>query len=478
MGAWILLLILSNLPQTYAYNTGCISKIVRAARSHYIPPDPIEVISKNFDAEKIRLLAEDSGGYSTYFLDSVKSPPKPWSIQDLKKMGIPENLHQRYNLQTGELLPNQTKPIFFSSETGREPLRAVRISLTGTELSKELLQDYVNVLDRIPRLELYASYIPSENMKVPQLLQRVLEQSKASVKKRVHFVPVSKNDLTTSFAHDGSKPLIGPDLKTLVPKEHPHVEYQSLLEKYEKANIIKTHESTFFFEGGNVVVGDRHIFTGTDTLERMIEKYKITRANAKKILETEWGKPVIEVGTTKPFNREARRQIDYHADLTLATVINRNTQKETILLGSFKSFLDQVKANPKISFKTYREDDILRKLSDPETLKDLADRELQLDAFEQILKKEGYETVRVPNVIEDSVPIVNYTNIILSNGHVIFPENGIKPMDDAMKNLFIKLGYDPIPVRVPQKSMPLRGGIRCLTETYRQNHVPIPKGNQ
>ena len=424
-------------------------------------------LNQKFQFQRENLLTKNPGAYGTQFKDVGFASPG----------------------QMEELKPFHDRPFFLSSETGRERLKAVRIGLSWDQksLSREVFSDYLKVMDEIPNFDLYVSYKPESILKngvrskgVPLNVQKIMSQAKSSIQKRVHFLQDDLESNSVVWTQDGSKPLIGKNLSTLATTTHPkRPEYLQILQEYDHAKLIETSKTTLFFEGGDVVVGDRHIFTGTETIKRMMSKYKITRPNAKKILEAEWGKPVFEVGTTITGQGSLTRAIDYHIDLTMASAYNHATNKETILLGSYQSLLDQLKTIPESEFKTAREKELIKFISDPENISHLADRELQVEALEKDLIAQGYDVIKVPNVIEATtkkdVPKLNYTNVIFTGNQMIFPENGIRAIDAHMKKVYQGLGYQPVPVKVVQKSMQLEGGIRCLSETYRHSDVRIPQ---
>ncbi len=220
-----------------------------------------------------------------------------------------------------------------------------------------------------------------------------------------------------------------------------------------------------------MIIGDRHIFTGTSTADKMMEKYNITRTNALKIMEAEWGRPVIEIGVPEITGNKGV-QLDFHIDLTMTVVYSPVKKKEVILLGSVQKFFDHVSLISPKDFRSKTERQVLKTLK--KSMKDLGLREKRLEAIEKKLQAQGYEVIRIPYFNDEKIPLINYNNVVLSEGQVIFPLNGFRKLDIEMKALFNSLGYETLPVRVVQRSFQFQGGIRCLSETFRKNRVTIP----
>ena len=88
----------------------------------------------------------------------------------------------------------------------------------------------------------------------------------------------------------------------------------------------------------------------------------------------------------------------------------------------------------------------------------------------------GYDVVRLPDFSDpqmtgrfsNSPEIYSYTNAIFSEDVALLPEMGVRPWDSYTRNIFIEMGYSPLLLPVAKKSICLQGGIRCLSETFRQ----------
>ena len=264
------------------------------------------------------------------------------AFMDLK---IPKKWYKYFNTETGDFDYFRTDPLVLSSDNGRQGARAIRINFEArhtenyilsflanvlvktSQVSRQLVFDFRTVLTRISDLELYIAVRPDELAKVEKLVKRY----PSKLRNRVHITPInfarSRNVYGNAvWANDGSKPIHANELATLVQSDGNRVRrpvYNEITSALSQATSLNTTQSLFRFEGGNVLVGDRHVFVGPDIVNGVVEELKISYSEAVRALGIEFGKPIAVVGS--PDNKGKMRQTTYHIDLSM--MIARNPKK-------------------------------------------------------------------------------------------------------------------------------------------------------
>lgn len=436
--------------------------ILRAfAAAVLISIQPISVSFADFDLSCYKLFEVEPASYPP---DTIKNTKARF---EKEKTSITDDYIGALNdgLSKGYRPVERTNHLVLSGENGREKLEAVRIVLSD-EWTLDVLKDYLQVMDKMPSLKLMAVY----PKKFKNEVDKTLGGAQKSIRNRVNIKQLENVKTTAEWTQDGSKPLISKQPTSLASSGHARPVYREMLDEFQKENLVSIENSHFTFEGGNVVVGDRHVFTGTNTAEKMMEKFKITRANALTLMEAEWGGPVFEIGVA---GADGAKQLDFHIDLTMTVLYSPKKKKEVILLGSTQKFFDQIAELETKDFKTRAERNVLKALTG--NMSDQAYRERYLSAVEKKLIEKNYEVIRVPYFNDGAYPLINYNNVVISENQVIFPLNGFRKLDVEMLDLYHKLGFETIPVEVVQKSFQYKGGIRCLSETFRSNRVAIPR---
>ena len=364
----------------------------------------------------------------------------------------------------------KVKPSLLSAESGREKLSAIRIVL-GPGFTFDLFGEYLMMMQQMPELKLMVLVGDSESKRATSILRPVPKQ----VRERVSLIRVKEVPSGGWWTQDGSKPIVASKPTSLVSKieDTDRKELKQTLNIFKSSGLLNLQKSAFNFAGGNVIVGDQHIFTGIGTAARLMDLYKVTHSEALKIMEVQWGKPVVEVGVGyhgASYNG-APMQLDFHIDLTMAVVYSPVKNKEVVILGSAQDFLDRISGIAGSEFENPTGQNLLGSFFETQNTRKLAMREAMLPFLERDLKALGYETLRVPYWGRGDTPIINYTNVILSDGQIIIPDNGFGILDQAMSKLFSDLGYKGIPIQAVQKSLQSNGGLRCLSETFRFNRV-------
>ncbi len=416
----------------------------------------------------------------------------------LTRFFIPVKMRKYYDAE-GRFRYRPEQPVRLSAENGDEKLSIARIhyDMSGGGIERQLLIDYVNVLNQLPgtRLWILVNY--------KRDLKRWIEKLPKTIRSQVEVTETySGVDRLSLWAQDGSKPISasGPSTKhVLAPfkteKEHYAVINDQLLEHGQSMT-----QSPFRFAGGNLVVGEKHVFVGPDVVHMAMLNYGISRVEAMDALTAEFGKPVIEISyKTLPTGRYksiVRGRLDFHIDLNLAVVRNRKTGRETVLIQSPASAIltlmgKRDRASLPAEWDKFCEALVQGAKQDPHSILTAGEKALiktlqrmspndiliQEDQAKEIAKSlaaKGYEVQFVPGIsqieskrIDYVWEIFNYTNSIFSGNHAIIPDLGIPALDAAFNKQISNLGYNPITVKSPRLSLAAFGGIRCMTQTYR-----------
>lgn len=424
---------------------------------------------------------------------------KPLTPALLKRFSIPAEAIRFYDPETGKFNYNPDHPLQLAKENGDAKLQAIRIHIAniGSNVAKVndlLLKDYQNVLEQLPGVELWISTPITLTERVKLSVSRLPKQLRSRIK-------VYDTGLMTvwSWAQDGSKPVTAKHPEVMIPRDLPRPVYLEPLFDLQNKSQINIRRSLFSFEGGNIIVGDRNIFTGPNTIDSLMWDFHISKQEAVSALEAEFGKPIIEIGSRSPSNHIEK--IDFHIDLAMAIARNRNNGQETILLESPKRAIEVLLGDRKVSdlrakypepnefFKnlileaqhpnrklTPQEKDLLKFFVESKDASQLKLREDQAQELAAKLKSKGYDVILIPGIGKlngsrkggEELQIFNWTNSIFSGEHAIIPDLGITSLDHEVHQQVAGLGYKIIPVKTPRYSLCLHGGIRCLSETIRR----------
>lgn len=301
-------------------------------------------------------------------------------------------------------------------------------------------------------------------------------------------------EIITEFiwSQDGSKPL--EDGGTVEPGVGAMItgSYYDATNALNKFRGLGAQFSKFPFAGGNMIVGARHLFVGTTIVDAVCEQMSISREEAITALSVEFGKPVIEIGVPSGPNRR-KYQAEFHIDLTMAVVRNRVTGEEEILLNSPRKAVEELLAGSDVDSLPNEEVELLQTLqklllrnSKESPSEDLMARinaliglaglktlekrlitmieyQKEYDLIETDLKSHGYTVVPIPNFDIG----FNWANLIFSGRYALTAQLGVKIWDDYMSKLLSSKGYEPIKFKAAQKSLFKKGGLRCMSETYR-----------
>jgi hypothetical protein len=275
---------------------------------------------------------------------------------------------------------------------------------------------------------------------------------------------------------------------TLLPREESGDGYEAIVLDLGRQGHIHTTRSELVFEGGDVIVGARHVFVGEAVIRGNMEYLETTRHNVLELLEAEFGKPVLEITAPSVSTDIRRAPLSFHIDLSLAVARNRINGQEVALLNSprllFQLLLgvtdfenltakDLRARIAALTPTTDEEEEMLRRLrSIPLERHKLHQARLDFVA-QRVLAPAGYSIIPVPGINDcqesaDNSYYRSYTNAVFSGDMVALPHLDVETLDDYAKNALQSLGYRVLPMRSAPLLYRLQGGPRCALETYRK----------
>ena len=392
---------------------------------------------------------------------------------------------------------SQVRRFELSLENGESKLKAIRINYTGERnvISQAVLNDYAKFLSVFTDMELWV--VVSQNSF--NALSKAVYKLPDNISNRIKIVNLFRGSVLEHWAQDGSKPMVD-GKSTLMQKAGNKVNikaYETATTSLQMTNTAAVHGSDLRFEGGNIIVANKHIFVGTDIVNGVMADFLVSRKDALSILEIQFGKEIIEVGTPLPSGELA--QASFHIDLDMAVVNSPSLKKDVVLLQSVSDlFVNVLKFSKDFlqdsnSFDSARKNyfkktqDLIKKNERGElrpnekhlfsTIARLKFEEVKLieeksKFIESTVLSHGYEVVRVPGISIRSdktslLSIFNYTNIIVSGSNIISPTYKVDYLDDFVYGIFKKLGFSVHKSEAAEKLLCYHGGIRCASETYR-----------
>jgi N-dimethylarginine dimethylaminohydrolase len=271
--------------------------------------------------------------------------------------------------------------------------------------------------------------------------------------------------------------------------------------------------SHFKFEGGNIVVGYRHVFIGANTILGNAEELSLSPQRVAKELAAELGRPPLVVGPAP--------QPVGHLDMMLTPLDDRTLMLADPGWGAdlaeeqLRSAPGDVEAFERSCQQQFFGDPAIRRLRDREgkvvTAPDLvgrtpaavqASRDIarQLDDLAQELARWGYRVHRVPflnppmektpaatraaappaaNDASESerdsrpvYPCLTYNNVLLERiadeRTVWLPQYGWPALDDAAVEAWTGVGYQVIPVEGFSTSAMYGGSLRCCVKVLKR----------
>lgn len=429
----------------------------------------------------------------------------------LEKFELPEYFRRFYHHETGQFSYRPEAPVQLAVESGSQKLGAVRLNFApGSAIRVSVLEDYLDIIEKEDFTLLLAI-----NQKDIEETISLIAPLPEHLRRKIEILPVAHTERASSWAQDHSKPLTGKrnTYQPISAVENHRPDDEAMVSKLGQRRDFHVIASHFAFEGGNIVVGEKHIFMGPSTIYKLMRDLNINYHEAIDAFSKEFGKPIIVVGhpvfENYQFAAIKLEQTAFHLDLSLAIVKDRskNATGEVAVLSSpiklFSSLLDinlddlldkeryvqkmsaLLKDKKLVENYTEKERVILNILArTPHT--EIVDQVLRFQYLALILKDAGYPVKEVPyfhtlyaakegttldeNIMSrDIIGTINYTNVILSDEMAIIPEFDSPRLQRAGEQVYRELGYQRIyPASVStENTFCAYGGIRCSSETYR-----------
>lgn len=377
---------------------------------------------------------------------------------------IPKEAREFYDSSTGTFNYQVEKPLVLREENGDAPLERLQINVwSRSGLGDAQILMGLEALKKLPELEVNI-----------QMRDKIYRDGK-KLKKKLNMGK-SFNDRLTIEEAKGSRVFRFAQDTFLAIKEKgimapSYSAKKDIIYKLSVDHLVKTFKentdvwkSPFQFEGGNVIVGDKHVFVGYEVIRDSAELLRISNEEVLRGLEKEFGKPIIPIGVRNQNNEI--KQVDYHLDLTMAVVRNRNTGKEEILIGSsekaYELLMKDGKGDP--SLRVGLKNTLWNPL--------IKDRENRMKVVAKELEDMGYKVSFLPNLFNDRlisrtnilsklIKPYNYTNVLLGHGEVLLSSFGIKKLDDYAFNKYRELGYEPVDLIHGNVGLMYYSGVRC-----------------
>jgi hypothetical protein len=422
------------------------------------------------------------------------------TAENLTGLGIPVEMHKYYDPENGKFEYKATHKEKLSAENGSLPLDHVRLNLhLSSQAQMMVFSEYLLLMKDELALNLWV-VVPKDQYKH---FQAVIGDLPKQVSSRIKLI-AEDSDVGDSplWTQDHEKPLeTESGYESLIPvhvwKENQHngtIPHDALWRKtgYQYGYM----KSPLQFEGGNVIVGQDRAFVGSDTIAQNMARFRISRQEAIAALSAEFNRPVYEIGSPSGLKRDRKAiltQPVFHIDMMMAVVKDQRTGKDVVLLESPKQSLRILArelpegANFWTPNKFLLNKGIFDKLSPSErdflnTLKEVSQKDLMehqqmLDDIESDLVANGIEVKRVPGLslhpgMENSDYKANrhftWTNSIISTDFALIPGLGIEKLDNYAREIYESMGYRVHQMVSSQYTLPLLGGIRCVSGTYRK----------
>lgn len=413
----------------------------------------------------------------------------------LNALRIPRVAHPYYHPQTGVFSVPTQESFALSLENGDEPLARLRIHLTHERtLNPDLLDiirsDLTRILHADPQLMLD---VLIEANSLP-LYNTLLEGLDSAFPNRIHITPSSSE--LRPWAQDDGKPVTG--LPGLVVSGH--LSSESLDPETADVYELQAHHilrerghriihAPFIFEGGDIVVGDRHIFVGDKSIDNSISLLRISRGEVVKAMEAFFNKPVIRIGNGDL--DQLFYHIHFHTDLLLSVVRNRKTQKEVVLLNSplkmreAVMILPNARVTPWLNHHSLGTDQIRNAFEISPERRLYSHWQMWVDQTKIRLERAGYEVIEVPGfAISEHLAkssfhpnmsrYISFTNVVVGKDHVIGPAFDHEEIDRIGQSVYEELGYRYIPIRIAPLLFTMEGGPRCAACAYRSSRRQSP----
>ncbi|MES2964208.1 MAG: hypothetical protein V4760_09985 [Bdellovibrionota bacterium] len=388
--------------------------------------------------------------------------------------------------QAGRVRLDLLPTVSLSLENGRQKLDFARIHYTVREEleSSRVLVDYLSAATTMNSLRLL---VVTDQPRAK--LDAFLSKAPEDVRKRVEILEVGKEAELSMWAQDGSKPLEGASRSI----ELGSTRYKPGNEALSAAGRIAFEKQLpFLLQGGNIIVGDRHVFVGQAEIHSTLMAFKVSQQRAVEILSHVFGKPVLPLWVKSSI---AARPWSFHIDLDMVLAVDRKTNREVALVRSPEALLNDLSGMKLTAEPTIEEIKAIRtKVVDRyeagifgKSLDSGSRRFLETFAtwsgfaiqqaiassrmMKRTLRSYGYEVRDLPGFGDTTMNKQLFffgTNAILTDRHAIIPSNQMPELDRRIAAIYRDMGYDVVPMRSSSATICKQGGIRCATETYRR----------
>ena len=395
---------------------------------------------------------------------------------------------QSDELITFNQLKQQFKGVHLSLENGSQNISQLRLHLPtpyaepnapnyqqgllySQDIFESLLKDLKPLLERQSQIQTVVVFPKGRRTMAEQSLRHILG---SGLQSRVQWVEASGHFDLPIWAQDDSKPL--QDGRLLVSPDET-----SVLMNMDTLSSFQLQRAVLEFEGGNIVVGERHLFIGAKQIADVANHLGVSFEQALGFYEETLSKNVFPVGDL--INMQ---QIDYHADLTLAVGYSPAKSKEIVFLASAEKarqvYLQQLRqiARLGLDFVTSAQAELYRTefdLIESFLTHDFSGRAEQNKKMKVTLQKLGYEVVEVPSfgldkTLTNVLPKrINYLNTVISGPDILVPHYNLLILDKAAQDIYRSYGFNVIPARRSTKCLfKHKGGPRCALSTVREQN--------
>lgn len=385
-----------------------------------------------------------------------------------------------------DLLPR----VSLSLENGRQKLDFARIHYTkrDSDIADEVLRDYLQLAEINRDLKLM---IVTNRDDLDAKLSRVSRDVRSRIE-----IQQTNSDLWI-WAQDGSKPI---DLPRQTA-EFGQRRYADATMELGSAGVINNrpvHVNGWngFFQGGNIIVGDRNVFVGEKEINYVQLAYNESEAGALRIISSIFQKPAL--GAYLRTSQYGGNEWSFHIDLDMVLAVDRHTNKEVALVRSPEALLtalsgESMPTHPTnedvirmrdLILKRYRtgyfgqmlapgSNEFFVRLSATDAIS-LREMIANGRLFKRLISAYGYETRALPGFGDAQgagQSMFFGTNAVLSGDLAIIPQNKMPELDRLIRAEYEKLGYTVFQMRSAAKSICQQGGPRCVTETYRKPYL-------
>jgi len=209
----------------------------------------------------------------------------------------------------------------------------------------------------------------------------------------------------------------------------------------DELSAVRCEALPFFFEGGDLLADERHVFVTSTLLGRNPPLSDARRDELLQAIGEATGRTVVPIG------REPGDVPDHHVGMYLTP------------LGDGVVAV----ADPELGARIAREAETR---DDPPAI---TDDPAEIDKFHRVardLESRGFEVLRVPLLLTTAPRVyVSYNNALLEQDaagrRIYMPAYGLQRLDAAATQVFQQQGWQVVPVRVAQLYRHT-GSLRCL----------------